>query len=441
MIAPDAGFDEVRIEVFERSGGLFIRQGTTVEPLLFEVPLSAVNDVYEDMSLRARGANVRSRAQLNDPVRDIGVRLFTALSKTTPGRLFHERSARAERQGRGLRIRIAVSGPGGEQLPWELLCDPVTNSFLALARGIAVVRTVTPQEFVVVPPPLTGPVRVTVLTADVTGTLETKADVAMLRAVTERGGYQLTVHENVDVNGVFSALEQPADVLYFAGTGASSLGAPTYPRSQALAVFTPSKHRDAWDSLDGNALASAAARAGIRLAILAACHSDVVARQLAAVRIAASLGFRGLVGIPEMVSLTTALCRSLAAGDPFETAVCEARHGIDLGSPGSRQWALATAYLQAASGDLFGVEAPVASAVAVAAPPPPAPSKAADREWHALAKRKALYEQKLEMLKRRIDDQSVAGFAVPELQEERAALEARLAETITKMAAVSAVSS
>jgi hypothetical protein len=79
--------------------------------------------------------------------------------------------------------------------------------------------------------------------------------------------------------------------------------------------------------------------------------------------------------------------------------------------------------------------------VAVAAPPPPAPSKAADREWHALAKRKTLYEQKLETLKRRIDDQSVAGFVVRELQEERAALEARLAETITKMAAVSAVSS
>jgi hypothetical protein len=405
------------------------------------VPLSAVHDVYEDMYLRARGANVRSRARLNDPVRDIGVRLFTALSRTTPGRLFHERSARAERQERGLRIRIAVSEPGGEQLPWELLCDPVTNSFLALVRGTAVVRTVTPQEFVVVPPPLTGPVRVTVLTADVTGTLETNADVKMLRAVTERGGYQLTVHEAVDRDGVFSALEQPADVLYFAGTGASSLGAPTHPRSQALAVFAPSKSRDTWDSLDGKELASAAARAGIRLAILAACHSDVVARQLAEARVAASLGFRGLVGIPEMVSLTTALCRSLAAGDPFETAVCEARHGIDLGSPGSRQWALATAYLQAASGDLFGVATPVASSVAVAAPPPPAPSKAADREWHALAKRKTLYEQKLETLKRRIDDQSVAGFVVRELQEERAALEARLAETITKMAAVSAVSS
>ena len=58
MIAPDAGFDEVRIEVFESNGGLFIRQGTTAEPLLFDMPLSAVNDVYEDMSLRARGANV-----------------------------------------------------------------------------------------------------------------------------------------------------------------------------------------------------------------------------------------------------------------------------------------------------------------------------------------------------------------------------------------------
>jgi hypothetical protein len=220
------------------------------------------------------------------------------------------------------------------------------------------------------------------------------------------------------------------------------LGAPTYLRSQALAVFTPSKHRGEWDAVDGKDLASAAARAGIRLAILAACHSDVVARQLAETRVAASLGFRGLVGIQEMVSLTTALCRSLAAGDPFETAVCEARHGIDLESPGSRQWALATAYLQAASGDLFGADAPVASSAAVADPPPPqAASKAADREWHALAKRKALYEQKLETLKRRIDDQSVAGFAVPELQEERAALEARLAETITKMAAVSAVSS
>jgi hypothetical protein len=439
VITVDAAFEEFRIEVFDRAGGLFVRNGTTEERLQFELPLSEIQDVYEDMSLRARGANVRSSMRFDDPARDMGVQLFTALSKTTPGRIFHERNARAQRQERGLRIRIALHGSKVEQLPWELLCDPVWNSFVALVRGIAIVRSVPLQAPVVVPS-LTGPVKVTVLTADVTGELETNRDVAMLRKVMERSGYLLSVHEAVDGNDVFKALSQPADVLYFAGTGAASIGPPGFPLSQSLAIFESSKRLGAWVAFEGNQLARAAAGAGVRLAILAACHSDMVARQLAEAGVAASVGFRGSVGIAELVDLTSALCRSVVAGEPFETAMCDARHSIDLGSPGSLLWGLATAYLQAPDGALFPA-APAVLPPLTAMPIPPPSSNVGDKEWHALAKRKALYEQQLETLKRRIEDQSLAGFTVPELQTELDQLEARLADMKTKLEAASTRSS
>jgi hypothetical protein len=352
--------------------------------------------------------------------------------------------ARAERENRRTRLRVIAGGPLGHDLPWELLFDPVKSSFLALNRKAAVLRAVHAPETDPLPP-VSGPLRVTLLDANVTGQLETERDAELLRELASgtRGRLLLTVVEDVTSASMADALEKGCDLLYFAGTGAESLGGITQPPgTQALAVFRAAGRRVSWEPLDGQRFASWVRKSGARVAVLAACNTDIVARQLAEARVPASVGFRGSVDVTELSSLCSALCRSLVDGDPFEVAVCEARHSVDLRSPGSRQWALATAYLQASTGKLFQeFDEPSPRVAAIAAPAASKQTPAASREWQALVKRKALYEQSLAALERRLRDQAAVGFAVPELEEERRTLEQRISETDQKIATISGASS
>lgn len=148
MNALESGYDEVTVRLDEHEGRLFVSREVRgpvpfadVEPLNFDIAPSLIGAVYDDIALRGRGASLRSNARFSDATRDLGAQLFTAIFATRVGRLYHETIARAERNNRSVRIRIVVDGTMAAQLPWEMLFDPVTNDFLALGRGLAVVRT------------------------------------------------------------------------------------------------------------------------------------------------------------------------------------------------------------------------------------------------------------------------------------------------------------
>jgi hypothetical protein len=291
-----------------------------------------------------------------------------------------------------LRVRIRVNLRDHTlapllDLPWELLYRKDTEEFLALSRGTPVVRALDvprPAAVRAYRPPL----RILAVLARDPGSapLSLEEELKQLReALEDDPEIRLETLEDPDPQTLRNVLDQKdIHILHYMGHGASDpvsgegallFGSPE-GRMPVTGWHLATKVKD----LDA-----------LRLVILNACETAVVAGEATKgpfAGVAAALVLGGLPAVVAMqssimdvhaVAFTAAFYRKLARGMSVEEAVTEGRQAILSYEPESDSWAIPVLFLRAA-GSLFAEER---RAVAEPEAPPPPPARQVGRSFPA----------------------------------------------------------
>ena len=290
-----------------------------------------------------------------------GRHLFQALLTDSVRRLFDKASGSLKAElGRNLRIRLHID-PLDVRLrplqgvPWELLYCADTHGFLNLDRQTPVVRSLDALQPAVAAP-LGTPLRVLLVMANPAGTSplnlpEERA--AVERALRRIGSVELSVLEHATCRSLRHRLrEESFHIVHFMGHGsfdeASNEGNLLLETSEGLI-----------DSIPGEVLATLLKkRTGPALVVLNACKTAKSSEQGQATPfagVAAALVGKGIPAVLAMqtsvrdnaaIILTEELYERLAAGDPMEAALSEARLALYSTSPRSSDWAIPVLFVR-----------------------------------------------------------------------------------------------
>lgn len=308
---------------------------------------------------------------------EVGSELFRVVFTGQVSDLFQRSLSRAETEACGLRLRIRINLRDRTlasllDWPWELLYRQDTEEFLALSRGTPIVRALD------VPRPSAvrryrPPLRIlAVLARDPESSpLGLEEELKQLReSLTDDPEIQLETLDDPDTQTLRNILDQKEiHILHYMGHGvferAGGEGALLFGGSEGRMPVTGRHLAAKVKDLDA-----------LRLVVLNACETAVIAGEAAQgpfAGVAAALVLSGLPAVVAMqssirdahsVAFTAAFYRRLARGMSVEEAVTEGRQAILSQEPESAAWAIPVLFLRAA-GALFATEPG-------ALPPPPA---------------------------------------------------------------------
>jgi hypothetical protein len=335
--------DDFRISLTGSGEQVTLQAGDTKEP--FMVPFS------RDQVERALDDSTPNRIS-TDPLTSFGSTLFSSLFSGKVGRQLWEQFADAEAGNRGLRLRIVTSLERIQHLPWELLFDPSRRDFMSLSGRLALVRT-RQEGYTDDPLPPLSQLRIFVAEADVHADMDTNKDLEILRKFAEAnpGVVELDVLERATPQTLRDKLTTNSyDIFHFAGTGeVLPDGSKRGGLRQALRLWGST-------SLDPlfsrHELGELLRKAGVRLAVLNADHSDWIARSLARY-IPSAIGFRETIWTEGCLALCESLYPLLVSPIPLDLAVTAVRQAVDRRLPGTGQWCKIILYLQKPNGLLF----------------------------------------------------------------------------------------
>ncbi|HJX28808.1 MAG TPA: CHAT domain-containing protein [Thermoanaerobaculia bacterium] len=285
----------------------------------------------------------------------LGRALFAALFPGQVGELYVAEWNAARQAGQGLRIRLHLRPSNPElawlsRVPWEIGFDervggfPCLNPLNPLIRHLDLPR---PAERI----PFRSPLRVLVVAASPAGFQV--LDLERERESMERARQvRVTMLEGGGPEDLRRALAKGRyQILHFMGHGLSDSG-------QGSLVFSTSSGHPR--PVSGRELSHLLQGSSIRLIILNACHSAAVPdppgdNALAGVAGALVRGGQpAVVGMQLAIADTAALTFSevlyerLAAGDPVEAAVSEARLAVYLADSSSASWIAPVLFLRGA---------------------------------------------------------------------------------------------
>jgi hypothetical protein len=258
----------------------------------------------------------------------------------------------------GLRVRLRLDPVELVSLPWEYLCDPETDRFIALARHSPLVRYI-PRPEPVTPLIVEGPLRILVLISTPTDqpALAVERERALLEEamtpLVRAGQVKLAFETDARPATLQDRLREGFHVLHYVGHALLA-------RNQGHLVLV--------DEEGGSRFVSAAAleallgTTGLRLVVLNACESAVAPGD-PFLGLGAAL-VRG--GLPAVVAMQMAMpdesavifarefYRSLADGLPVDACVTEGRLGIRVALRDTRiDWGIPVLFLRTDEGVLF----------------------------------------------------------------------------------------
>lgn len=299
---------------------------------------------------------------------EVGSELFRAVFTGQVSDLFQRSLSRVEAMACGLRLRIRINLRDRTlapllDWPWELLYRQDTEEFLALSRGTPIVRALD------VPRPSTvrryrPPLRIlAVLARDPGGSpLDLEEELKQLReSLADDPEIQLETADDPDTQTLRNALDQKEiHILHYMGHGvfepAGGEGALLFGGPKGRMPVTGRHLAAKVKDLDA-----------LRLVVLNACQTAVIAGEAAQgpfAGVAAALVLSGLPAVVAMqssimdvhsVAFTAAFYRRLARGMSVEEAVTEGRQAILSQQPESAAWAIPVLFLRA-TGALFAPE-------------------------------------------------------------------------------------
>lgn len=313
----------------------------------------SVEGVLRDVSPRPTGPRMSPEAT--------GRQLFQALLNDSVRRLFDKASGGLNAEpGRNLRIRLHID-PNDVRLrplqgvPWELLYCADTHGFLNLDRHTPVVRSLDALQSAL-GVPLTTPLRVLLVMANPAGT--SQLDLLEERAAVERAfqrirSIELSILEHATCKGLRHRLrEKSFHIVHFMGHG-------SFDEASAEGTLLLETSEGLIDSIPGEVLATLLKQgAGPALVVLNACKTAKssaqgeatpfagVAAALVGKGIPAVLAMRTSVRDSSAITLTEELYDRLAAGEPVEAALSEARLALYSTSPRSSDWAIPVLFVR-----------------------------------------------------------------------------------------------
>lgn len=343
--------------------------GDATQP--FELPFTA--EGLENLVLklgRSRTVVRRVASGHGKLAERFGQQLYETVMASTVGLAYHTSLQEAERQGKGLRLRLNLDGcPELADVPWELLYSPTLHRPLVLSSRTPIVRYVG-LPFAAKPLTVQAPLKVLVVVAAPTDLVELDTDAEVARIVdatedlTTAGLIQIDVLPQATLTDLVRRLERgDCHVLHFIGHGGyeergrSGEGVLAFENEDRLHQLVPG------DKL-GLLLHD---HVPLRLAVLNACEGARTSPTEPFSGVAQSLVRQGVPAVIAMqfeVTDTAAtvfgheLYRALADGCTIDRATAIARKAMFAGNH-DVEWATPVLYLRATGGRLFDVRSEV----------------------------------------------------------------------------------
>jgi hypothetical protein len=276
----------------------------------FEVPFDA--GAFDPRRL---ASDVRPNA-----MRAQGEALWSAAFSESLGVLLNQAAEQAADRGVSLTLRIVPApdlSPHLRWLGWETAYEP-RRDFLALKKNWSLVRGVDPFDRFREAP--TGGIGVLVLT--LRRSAEADDEVEDIRAAAAGAG-PVEVRGVLDEAALISVLEsQDAPIVHVIGQG----------RGESLLLPDG-------DLVSARKIAAAiAGNRAIRVVVLSAAWSELVADAIAQKAHATVLGHRNLVRDEHARAVTARFYRHFLDGVPADVALTETRRALDRLFPGERAW-------------------------------------------------------------------------------------------------------
>ena len=298
----------------------------------------------------------------------VGEQLFRALFTEEIRDLYNRSLGKiGEVSGRGLRIKLKLDQSYAElapihNLPWELLRRPDTREFLSLSRSSPIIRYLdVPRPVRVQPLPQPLGILVVFANPSTSDPLDLDRERANIEAVWGS-------HEDVDVEflepGQFKELrpkllEREFHILHFMGHGGFDSAS-----GEGLLLFERDEGRP--HPVSGESLATVLKDfRTLRLATLNACETARATDELGHNPFAGVASALVLGGFPAVLAMqfpvsdaaalifSSTLYKRVAAGDPIDTAVAEARLAIFSHWDKGAEWATPVLFMRVPDGTLF----------------------------------------------------------------------------------------
>jgi len=354
---------KIRVERNPLGGFRTYAAGPTGEAAgAFDLALDAdlMGSVYE-LGRRVRRAPAGSLAE------DFGGKLFDALFRDEIRDLYHESLSRAQTQGKGLRITLALTEvPELMQLPWEFLYHE--RDFLAISDWTPIVRYLdlpTAREPLAVAPPLH------ILAMVSSPSNAPPLDVERERENLERalcdlvkaGAVEITWLEEATLAELQRTLRRkgPFHVFHFIGHGG-------FDEQAKDGVLLLEDERGRGRFVRGlNLGVTLANHTSLRLAVLNSCEGGReadddpfagVASSLVRSQIPAVLAMQFEITDRAAATFAGWLYESLADGYPVDAALSQARLAI-FNEPNPLEWGTPVLLMRVPDGRIFDVAAPL----------------------------------------------------------------------------------
>ena len=375
-----------------------------------ELPLAdpRLQSCLEAMEEGARGEASRSfapvrkeapaPASLSVAVQEMGQALFSSLTREKNiYACYHTSLVQAQKEGKGLRMRLRFEAPELARLPWEYLYDPdLKRDFLSLSKETPVVRHLE-MELPIEPLILEPPIRILGLVGARHGldvAMEQQRMIQAIEHLMDKGAIELTWMEGSTWRDLANALRRgPWHVFHFIGHG----GFDKQTGEGLILLETEGRdgtpHRFPARDL-GSLLAD---HPSLKLAVLNSCEGARASDASLFSSTGAILASRGVPAVVSMqyeitdraaVEFSRTFYDSLAEGEAVDAAVSEARKAIKMALGETVEWGTPVLHMRAKDGVLFRVDlrsalfrgtAPVAAPPATAPPPAVAPGSADTR--------------------------------------------------------------
>lgn len=308
----------------------------------------------------------------------VGTQLFDTLFSGEVRSCYDVSLNLVQRANSGLRIRLRIEPPELAVLPWELMFDRRSGSFLSLSKLTPIVRYIEMkqgQRPVVVQHPL----RVLVILAspEELEPLDLDAEVARmqtaLKGSIEAGLIEVDFLRNVEMPALIKYLrEHEVHVLHYAGHGHFDA-----KYGEGFLLLEDANHHMV--KVSGEKLGSLLRDVpSLRLVVLNACSTAAdsesnpfsgVAMALVQAAIPSVVAMQMVISDQAALNFAQAFYESIATGFPVDAAVSEGRKavdlvGMDMGAP---EWSIPMLFSRMPTGDLFKFEG---ESPAPAAPPP-----------------------------------------------------------------------
>ncbi len=334
----------------------------------FDLPFSEME--LENFLLkigRPRSGTRRLESPETEAARAFGGRLYDAVFADDVGTQWARSVDAAERENRGLRLRLRLSeAPGLADLPWEYLYSPTSDDFVVLSSWTPVVRYISLDKGA---PPLqvAPPLRMLAMVSSPSDypPLDVEAEWARLdeglAEIVQSGLVEIHRLEKGTLRELQRAMRRNEyHLFHFIGHG----GFDAVAEDGLLLLETEDgRAREVSGRQLGTILDDART---IRLAVLNACEGARSSGTDPFAGVAQSLVARGIPAVVAMqfeitdkaaIVFAHEFYTAITDGLAIEGAVGEARRAI-FGSKGDVEWGTAVLYMRAEDGRLFDMTAP-----------------------------------------------------------------------------------